>query len=55
MKDWEVYRVNATISGEKCKAPEGTWVLGGSIETPCKCFLHRPVVHETFIRNELRR
>ena len=40
MKEWKVYRVNATISGEKRKAPERTWVLGGGIEIRCKYFLY---------------
>ena len=55
MKEGKVYRVNATIPDEKRKAPEGTWVLSGGIEIPCKYFLHGLAVHETFIRNELRR
>ena len=39
---------------EKHKAPEGTCVLGGGIERPCKYFLYWPVVHNMFVRNELQ-
>ena len=55
-KEWEIYRVNATISGEKRKVAEQTWVIiGGGIEIPCKYFLYGPVIHKTFLRNELRK
>ena len=47
MQEWKTYKVSATISGEKRKAPEGTWVLGGGIEIPCKYFLYGTVIHKT--------
>ena len=49
----QIYKVSANISGERHKAPEEIWLLGGGIEIPCKYFLYGPVIHKTFIRNEL--
>ena len=54
-QEWKIYEVSATVSGEKRKAPEETWVIGAGTEIPCKYFLYGPVIHKTFIRNELRR
>ena len=55
MQEWKIYKVSATISGEKRKAPDGDWVLGGGIEIPCIYFLYGPVIHKTFVGKELRR
>ena len=40
---------------DKLRALEGTWVLGGCLEIPCKYFPDGPVLHETFVCNELQR
>ena len=53
--EWKIYKVSTTIFGERCKAPKGTWVLGGGIGILCKNFLYGLVIHEMFVRNELRR
>ena len=55
MHEYKIYKVSTTISGEKRKAPEGTWVPDGSIEIPCKYSLYGLVIHKTFVRDELRR
>ena len=55
MQKWKIYKVSATISGEKCKAPDEDWVLGGGIEIPRIYFLYEPVIHKAFIGKELQR
>ena len=51
-KEWKIYRVNATISGEKRKVAERTWVIiGGGIEIPCKYFLYGPVIKRFYVMN----
>ena len=52
MQEWKIYKVSLTISNVKRKAPEGTWVLGGGIEIPCKYFLYGPVIHKKIVRKE---
>ena len=32
--------INAVPTGEPRNAPEGTWVLGGGIEIPCKYHIY---------------
>ena len=39
-EEWKVYRVNAIISDEKRKVPEGTWTLGGGVKMPRKSFFY---------------
>ena len=46
MKEWKLYKVTATITGEKRRLPEGTWVLGGGIEVPCTYYLYGPKIHK---------
>ena len=36
MQEWKIYKVSATISGDKSKVPEGYWALGGSTEISYK-------------------
>lgn len=38
-EEWKVYRVNAIISDEKRKVPEGTWTPGGGVKMPRKSFV----------------
>ena len=45
--------MTAEITGEKRRAPEGTWVLGGGIELPCVYFLHGPMIHKQLVRRKL--
>ena len=53
MKQWKIYEIKAIITGEKRRAPEGTWVLGGGIELPCTYYLYGPKVHECTVRKSL--
>ena len=53
MKQWKIYEIKDIITGEKRRAPEGTWVLGGGIELPCKYYLYGPKVHKCIVRKSL--
>ena len=55
MQELKLYKVSAIISGEKRKAPKGTWVVGGGIEISCKRVLFGPVIHKAFVCNEFRK
>ena len=55
MQELKLYKISATISGEKRKTPKGTWVPGRGIEIPCKCVLFGPVIHKAFVCNEFRK
>ena len=46
MKSCKVYEITCTITGQSKKAPEGTWVLGGGIELPCRYFLYGPKIRK---------
>ena len=50
MKSWKVYEITCTITGQSRKAPEGTWVLGGGIELPCRYFLYGPKIRKREVR-----
>ena len=50
MKSWKVYEITCTITGQSKKAPEGTWVLGGRIEFPCRYFLYGPKIRKREVR-----
>ena len=55
MKEWKLYKVTATITGEKRRAPEETWVLGGGIELPCTYYLYGPKIHKCNVRHSLKK
>ena len=50
MKSWKVYEITCTITGPSKKAPEGTWVLGGRIQVPCRYFLYGPKIRKREVR-----
>ena len=54
MKRWKLYQIKVTITGEKRRAPEGTWVLGRGIELPCTYYLYGPKIHKCIVRNSLK-
>ena len=35
-----IVSIEAIVTGEPRSAPEGTWVIGGGIETPCKYLIY---------------
>ena len=35
-----IVSIEAIVTGEPSSAPEGTWVMGGAIETPCKYLIY---------------
>ena len=39
LKDGTIISMEADIIGKSRSAPEGTWVLGGGIEIPCRFYL----------------
>ena len=50
MKSWKVYEITCTITGQSKKASEGTWVLRGGIELPCRYFLYGPKIRKREVR-----
>ena len=50
MKSWKVYEITCTITGRSKKVPEGTWVLHGGIELPCRYFLYGPKIRKKEVR-----
>ena len=55
MKEWKLYKVTATITGEIRRVPERTWVLGGGIELPCTYYLYGPKIHKCNVKNSLKK
>ena len=54
MKSWKVYEITCIITGQSKKAPEGTWVLGGGIELPCRYFLYGPKISQKVYKRQIR-
>ena len=50
-KAWKVYEIQAKITGESRRAPEGTWVLGGGIEMPVSI----PLLDQKFIKKTVEK
>ena len=46
----ELLEITCTITGQSKKAPQGTWVLGGRIELPCRYFLYGPKIRKREVR-----
>ena len=55
MKEWKLYKVTATITVEKRRVPDGTWVLGGGIELPCTYYLYGPKIHKCNVKISLKK
>ena len=53
-KAWNVYEIQAKITGKSRRVPEGTWVLGGGIEIPFQYTIIGPKIHKKNCRKELR-
>ena len=47
--------IEAIVTGEPRSAPEGTWVIGGGIETPCKYLIYADKKLKSKIRTMLRK
>ena len=45
----------AIVTSEPRSAPDGTWVIGGGIETPCKCLIYADKKLKSKIRTMLRK
>ena len=50
MKSRKIYEITCIITGQSKKVPEGTWVLGGGIELPCRYFLYGPKIRKREVR-----
>ena len=50
-----MYEVQAKVTGKSRSAPEGTWVLGGGIETPYQYTIIGPKIYKKNCRKELRK
>ena len=50
-----IVSIEAIITGEPRSAPEGTWVIGGGIETPCKYLIYADKKLKSKIRAMLRK
>lgn len=45
---WKVLQKLASIDGKRGDVPEGTWVFGGGVESPC-VFLYRTKIHKSSV------
>ena len=54
VKQWKIYEINVEITGKSRRAPEGTWVLGGGIELPCKYTILGPKIHRKYTREKMK-
>ena len=45
MKKWQILSMKAVITGEKRRAPEGTWGPGGGVELPCIYYVYAAKIH----------
>ena len=50
-----IVSIEAIVTGEPRSAPEGTWVIGGGIETPCKYLIYADKKLKSKIRTMLRK
>ena len=50
-----IVSIEAIVTGEPKSAPEGTWVTGGGIETPCKYLIYAYKKLKSKIRTMLRK
>ena len=50
-----IVSIEAIATGEPRSAPEGTWVIGGGIETPCKYLIYADKKIKSKIRTMLRK
>ena len=50
-----VVSIEAIVTGEPRSAPEGTWVIGGGTETPCKYLIYADKKLKSKIRTMLRK
>ena len=50
-----IVSIEAIITGEPRSAPEGTWVIGAGIETPCKYLIYADKILKSKIRTMLRK
>ena len=50
-----IVSTEAIVTGEPRRAPEGTWVIGGGIETPCKYLIYADKKLKSKIRTKLRK
>ena len=47
--------IEAVVTGKPRRAPEGTWVIGGGTETPCKYLIYADKKLKSKIRRMLRK
>ena len=50
-----IVSIEAIATGKPRSGPEGTWVIGGSIETPCKYLIYADKKLKSKIRTMLRK
>ena len=50
-----IVSIEAIVTGERRSAPEGTWVIGGGVETPCKYLICADKKLKSKIRTMLRK
>ena len=50
-----IVSIEAIVTGEPRNAPEGTWVIGGGIETPYKYLIYADKKLKSKIRTILRK
>ena len=50
-----IVSIEAIVTGELTSAPEGKWVIGGGIESPCKYLIYADQKLKSEIRTMLRK
>ena len=50
-----IVSIETIVTGEPRSAPEGSWVIGGGIETPCKYLVYADKKLKSKIRTMLRK
>ena len=50
-----IVSIETVVTGDPRSAPEGTWVIGGGIETPCKNLIYADKKLKSEIRTMLRK
>ena len=50
-----IVSIETIVTGEPRSAPEGSWVIGGGIETPCKYLIYADKKLKSKIRTMLRK
>ena len=54
MKCWKILEIKVEISRKKRAAPEGTWVLGGTMEIPATFYVYGARIKNAVIKKVIK-